>query len=280
MLDFERSVVFVDKPPGISSHQVSEIVKRLLKQNKAGHLGTLDPNVTGLLIVALNKATKIFSFLELRKEYIAIMHLHKDVEEEKLLEAFERFTGKIVQIPPRRSAVKRVAREREIYKLSLIEKDGKEVLFDVECQSGTYIRKLCSDIGDYLKIGAHLVELRRIKQGKATIERAVKLQEIEDASYFYFNEGKEEMLSKILHPVEEIVDLKKIEVKEEFLQRIKSGQQVKKYWVKSCEDFEKNETIALYCDQKLIGFAKTLFKKEEIEKLEDFKQITKTLRIL
>jgi H/ACA ribonucleoprotein complex subunit 4 len=280
MLDFERSVVFVDKPPKISSHQVSEIVKRLLKQKKAGHLGTLDPNVTGLLIVTLNKSTKVFSFLKQQKEYIAIMHLHKDVDEEKLKEAFENFTGKIVQVPPRRSAVKRVAREREIYKISLIEKDGKDVLFDVECQAGTYIRKLCSDIGNYLKVGAHLVELRRIKQGKVTIEKAVKLQEIEDASYFYFNEGKEEMLSKILHPVEEIVDLKKIEVKEKFVQKIINGQQIKKSWIKGCEDFDKDEVVALFSNKRLIGFAKTIFKKEELKNLEEEKQITKTLRIL
>jgi H/ACA ribonucleoprotein complex subunit 4 len=280
MLDFERSVVFVDKPPAMSSHQVSEIVKRLLKQNKAGHLGTLDPNVTGLLIVTLNKATKVFSFLKQQKEYIAIMHLHTDVEEERLTEAFKKFTGKIIQIPPKRSAVKRVAREKEIYKLSLIEKDGKDVLFDVECEAGTYIRKLCSDIGEYLNVGAHLVELRRIKQGKITIDKAVKLQEVEDASYFYFNDGKEDMLSRILHPVEEIVDLKKLVLKEDAVQKLKNGLQVRKWWIENCDNFDKNEIVALFSEGKLVGFGRTLFKKEEIINLDNSKQIVKTLRVL
>jgi H/ACA ribonucleoprotein complex subunit 4 len=280
MLDFERSIVFVDKPPAMSSHQVSEIVKRLLKQNKAGHLGTLDPNVTGLLIVTLNKATKVFSFLKQQKEYIAIMHLHTDVEEERLTEAFKKFTGKIIQIPPKRSAVKRVAREKEIYKLSLIEKDGKDVLFDVECEAGTYIRKLCSDIGEYLNVGAHLVELRRIKQGKITIDKAVKLQEVEDASYFYFNDGKEDMLSRILHPVEEIVDLKKLVLKKDAVQKLKNGLQVKKWWIENCDNFDKNEIVALFSEGKLVGFGRTLFKKEEITNLDNSKQIVKTLRVL
>jgi H/ACA ribonucleoprotein complex subunit 4 len=279
MLNFEKGVVFIDKPQGPSSHQVSEIVKRILEQKKAGHLGTLDPNATGLLIVALNKATKVFSFLQQKKEYIALMHLHKDVEEEKLKEAFEKFTGKIIQLPPRRSAVKRVLREREIYKLSFIEKDGKDVLFDVECQAGTYIRKLCVDIGNYLNTGAHLVELRRIKQGNIDISKAVTLQELEDAYYFY-KKGNEEFLSKILHNVEEIVDLKKVEIKKEFIKKLQNGLQLKKGWILGSEEFKKGDTVAFFSENTLIGFGKMLFDFGELKNLEFSQQVAKTLRII
>ena len=93
--------VFVDKPKGLTSFQVCEIVKRKLNAKKAGHAGTLDPNVTGLLIVALGKATKLMPlFLKLDKEYVGLAHLHKDVSLEKLDETIKKdFIGKIKQIP-------------------------------------------------------------------------------------------------------------------------------------------------------------------------------------
>src|SRR3989344_1720794 len=142
-------IVNVDKPKGPTSHQVSDYMQKILHINKAGHSGTLDPAVTGVLPVALDRATRIVqTLLTAGKEYVAIMHLHKDVEEEKLRETINKyFVGKIQQIPPLKSSVKRQLRTRTIYHLGILEIEDKDVLFKVGCEAGTYIRKLIHDIG-------------------------------------------------------------------------------------------------------------------------------------
>jgi len=123
-------VVNINKPQGPTSHMVSDYVQKILNINKSGHSGTLDPHVHGLLPVALGRATRIVqTLLKSGKEYVGIMHLHKDVDEKKLKETIKRnFTGKIKQIPPLKSSVKRVRREREIYYFDILEKEDKDVL--------------------------------------------------------------------------------------------------------------------------------------------------------
>ncbi|MDP3639690.1 MAG: LAGLIDADG family homing endonuclease [Nanoarchaeota archaeon] len=137
-------VINLDKPKGPTSHQVSDYVKKILPCKRAGHSGTLDPGVTGVQPVAIGKATRITQFLlTAPKEYVGIMHLHKDITEETLKKAAEQFVGKILQLPPVKSAVKRQLREREIYAFEILEMKGREVLFRVRCQAGTYVRKFC-----------------------------------------------------------------------------------------------------------------------------------------
>lgn len=138
------SIVNIDKPKGPTSHQVSDYVQRILGIAKAGHSGTLDPQVTGVQPIALGRATRITQFLlTAPKEYVGIMHLHQEVEEKTLRETIQKFIGKIKQLPPVKSAVKRVEREREIYEFEILEIKGQDILFRVRCQAGTYIRKLC-----------------------------------------------------------------------------------------------------------------------------------------
>lgn len=140
----DYGIVNIDKPKGPTSHQTSDYVKKILKIKKAGHSGTLDPAVTGVQPVALGKATRITQFLlTAPKEYVCLMHLHQEVEEEKIRNTTEQFIGKIQQLPPIKSAVKRELRTREIYEFEILEINGKDVLFRVRCQAGTYIRKLC-----------------------------------------------------------------------------------------------------------------------------------------
>src|SRR5437867_1053207 len=162
----KTSVIIVDKNAGPTSHDVTDWVKKIFQVSKAGHSGTLDPMVTGVLPVALEDATKAMSVLMgLDKEYVGVMHLHQDLDEKLLKNAVVNFIGRIKQIPPVKSAVRRAERERTVYYFDVIEKEGKDVLFKVGCEAGTYIRKLCHDIGQFLKIGAHLTELRRTKVG-------------------------------------------------------------------------------------------------------------------
>ncbi|MDP8013038.1 MAG: RNA-guided pseudouridylation complex pseudouridine synthase subunit Cbf5, partial [Nanoarchaeota archaeon] len=138
--------VLVDKPAGMRSRTVSTITKNILSPlgvTKAGYSGTLDPGVTGLLPITFNRANKAISMLLLGgKEYVALMHLHKDIDEKTLLLTMNKFKGKIVQLPPVRSNVKRVNRERTVYYLDVLEIKGRDVLFRAGVESGTYIRKL------------------------------------------------------------------------------------------------------------------------------------------
>ncbi len=202
----ENGLVIIDKPAGPTSHQVSAWVKEILHIKKAGHGGTLDPNVTGVLPVALQNATKAIGLMHgMRKEYICVMRLHGNVSKKKIKETMKKFIGKIWQIPPKEAAVKRVLRQRTIYYLNILEIDGRDVLFKVGCEGGTYIRVLCQDIGKKLGVGAHMEELRRTKSGMFDESQAIILQDLLDAYIFWKEEGYEEELRKYLHPVEDLL---------------------------------------------------------------------------
>lgn len=200
-------VINLDKPPGPTSHEVVSWIKRILHVKKAGHGGTLDPKVSGVLPVSLQKATKLTqTLLPAGKEYISLMHIHGDVSSKKLRDVLNNFEGEITQKPPVRSSVKRRPRKRKIYYLNIIERQGREVLFEVGCQAGTYIRKLCHDIGEALGTGAHMAELRRTQTGPFEEEDLVRFRDLADAYAFWKEDGIEEPLRKVVLPAESIVE--------------------------------------------------------------------------
>jgi len=221
----QYGVVNLDKPAGPTSHEVVSWVKRVLEIEKAGHTGTLDPKVTGVFPVLLGNATKIVkTLLTSSKGYICLMHLHGDVEERKLREVLSEFTGKIYQRPPLKSSVRRRLRKREIYRIEIKEIEGRDVLFEVECESGTYIRKLCHDIGEVLLVGAHMAELRRIKSGPFTDEKLFTLQDLKDAYVFWKEEGDEKWIREIIRPMEEaLVHIPWIIIKDSAVDAISHG---------------------------------------------------------
>jgi tRNA pseudouridine55 synthase len=199
-------VINTDKPKGPTSHQVSDYVQRILEIKKSGHGGTLDPGVTGVLPIALGKATRIVqALLPAGKEYHCIMHIHKDIEEKKIIKTMKQFVGKIMQMPPIKSAIKRQLRERTIYYLDILEIDGKEVFFKVGCQAGTYIRKLCSDIGKKLGTGAHMAELRRTKAACFDESNLFTLQDISDAYHYWKQDNNPTFIKKVIQPIESAV---------------------------------------------------------------------------
>jgi H/ACA ribonucleoprotein complex subunit 4 len=201
LIDF--GVINIDKPKGPTSHQVSEFVQKILGLKKAGHSGSLDPAVTGVLPVALGSATRIVqTLLPSGKEYVCIMHLHQEIDEKTIRKVMKSFVGKIMQKPPIKSAVKRVEREREIYYIEILEIDGKDILFVVGCEAGTYIRKLCHDMGKTFGVGAHMAELRRTKAGPFNEETLVTLQDLTDAYHYWKEEGKDSYIRKFIFPVE------------------------------------------------------------------------------
>ncbi|MBU1976062.1 MAG: RNA-guided pseudouridylation complex pseudouridine synthase subunit Cbf5 [Nanoarchaeota archaeon] len=202
-------IINLDKPSGPTSHQVSHYLKMILKVKKTGHSGTLDPKVTGVLPTATSRGTRIVqALLPAGKEYVCLMHIHNEVPEDKLRQVFIDFTGKIKQLPPVKSAVKRQIRERSVYDIEILEILEKDVLFRVNCQAGTYIRKLCHDIGVKLGTGAHMTELRRIRAGPFKEDTVCTLQDVIDALHYY-KEGNEEPIRKILLPAEAAVGIMK-----------------------------------------------------------------------
>ena len=199
-------IININKPSGPTSHQVSDYVKKILKIDKAGHSGSLDPKVTGVLPIALGKATRITDILlKTGKEYVALMHLHKDVEEKKLKAVLKEFVGEIKQLPPIKSAVKRQERMRNIYYLEVMEIEGRDVLFRVGCQAGTYIRKLIHDIGLKLGVGAHMAQLIRTRVASFTDRNMITLHDLKDA-YETYKEGNEKELRKIILPIEKATE--------------------------------------------------------------------------
>lgn len=207
-----------------------------------------NPGVTGVLPIALENATKAMPVLMgLDKEYVGVMHLHKEVAEELLRTIILKFIGKIVQIPPVKSAVARRPRKREVYFFDIIEIEGKDVLFKIGCEAGMYVRKICSDLGKALGIGAHLKELRRTKVGNFDEEEAHSLIEVKDA-YEFWKEGDEKPLRKILIPVEyAILHIKRVFVKDSSIWNITNGSPVYVSGLTRIQKgIKKNEIIGIY----------------------------------
>ena len=199
-------VAIVDKPQGPTSHQVSAWVRDMFGVARAGHSGTLDPRVTGVLPVALADATRALdAVLEGDKEYIGVMQIHQDLEDRKVRAMMARFVGEVYQTPPVRSAVKRERRTRSIYELDPIEVDGRNVLFRVRCESGTYVRTLCVDLGEALGVGANLVDLRRTRAATFAEADAHPLNAFRDAIAFWKEEGDEAELRRLLVPQEALL---------------------------------------------------------------------------
>ncbi|UCD20673.1 MAG: hypothetical protein JSW08_02775 [archaeon] len=178
--------ILLDKPAGFTSHDCCQKIKGILKAKKTGHAGTLDKQVTGVLIIAINEAVKLMPLLERSdKEYVGTAYLHKDIGLSDLKKGINKFVGKINQLPPRRSRVKRQVRERKIYDFKILEKKNQKFKFFVSCEAGTYIRKLIHDLGQELGINANMAKLRRIKQAVFTEKESccfknLKLISLED----------------------------------------------------------------------------------------------------
>ncbi len=221
-----RSGVFVaDKPQGPTSHQVSAWVRDMAAASRAGHAGTLDPRVTGVLPIALNEATRALeAMLAGDKEYVGLLQLHQDVDRGRVEAMMARFVGEIYQTPPVRSAVKRELRTRVVYAFDPLETDGRLVLFRVRCESGTYIRTLAVDVGDALGVGAHLAELRRTRTGSFRESEARPLVALRDGFEIWKGEGDGEPLKALLVPMERLLDqLPKVVVKDTAVDTICHG---------------------------------------------------------
>lgn len=302
-----NGVVVIDKPAGKTSHDVVSDVKKILGIKKAGHTGTLDPLATGVLPVCLNEATKLVGFLTGEdKEYQATMLLgvrtdtmdtegkvisqsDPSISEDEIKSVVSRMTGKIQQIPPAYSAVKYCGkpsykwarsgvfidlkpREVTIHSIAVESISLPTVTFRVTCSKGTYIRSLCSDIGDVLGTGACLSGLRRLKSGIFSEDRAVVLSDYADG-------GKEALTKKILPMTELLPLLTSIELKGHLAAKLRNG------WQPSVEMLKEHDLpllkagdmVKFTSDGYLLAVAEML---DPVNHLSDFDGKTQAARIV
>jgi len=225
-------VINLDKPSNPSSHEVVAWIKKILNVNKTGHSGTLDPKVTGCLIVCINNATRLVKAQQSAgKEYVAVVKLHAKLDNVKKLEkALDTLTGPCFQRPPLISAVKKELRVRSIYETKLIEYDDKRDLgiFWLSCQAGTYVRTQCVHLGYLLGCGAHMQELRRVRSGAMKEDRSmVTMHDVKDAEWYYQQYNNDNYLRRVIMPLETLlVGYPRIVVKDTSINAICYGAQL------------------------------------------------------
>jgi tRNA pseudouridine55 synthase len=217
-------LVNLDKPPGPSAHQVAGWVRDMTGQQRAAHAGTLDPKVTGSLPLLTGRATRAARVFDgLDKEYVAVLELQgpPPADFEAVL---GEFTGDIYQTPPRKSAVVRERRVRRVHELEILDRDGRQVLLRIECESGTYVRKLCHDLGLALGTGAHMGDLRRTATGRFDDTSLVTLHDLADALALWRENGEASPLREAIAPAEEaLAGLPRVAIAESAAREVAEG---------------------------------------------------------
>lgn len=251
------SLINLDKPQGPTSYSISDYVRKSLVLSKTSHMGTLDPKVTGVLPITLGRACKLAAyFIKHDKTYVGILHTHKNQEIKNLQKIInEKFLGKINQTPPHRSSVKRAERQREVYFWNLIEtsEEGRDFLFECKVEGGTYIRKLCSDLGELIG-GAHMGELRRTKAGIFSEEKIYNLYELDEAVKEY-KAGDKTKLEKMIIPAKEAIKevLNIVEVRKECIKNLHTGKPLFKEDVIISPKLKENQSFAVFFRNEFVG---------------------------
>jgi tRNA pseudouridine55 synthase len=299
-------ILVLDKPKGMTSLGAVSKVRTALKTRRAGHTGTLDPFATGVLPVCVGKATKVIPFLdEDFKEYEALLRLgittdtmdvtgrviiQKNVgaiTRELVIEVFSKFKGKIKQIPPMFSALKKdgvrlykLAREGKsverpprtviIKDLKIIELNSTFIKFFVNCSRGTYIRVLGSDIGDELGCGGHLVDLRRVRSGRFKLEDTVSLENVKKGDI------------RLISISDALSHIKNVNVGNGIAMQIKMGRQIRKSYIDSgnITRFEAGDKLKIYENSDLVSVAEALVSSADLDKLDDKTVVLRLLRVL
>jgi predicted rRNA pseudouridine synthase len=256
----EFGVVNLDKPAGPSAHQVAAWVRDLAGVDRAAHAGTLDPKVTGCLPMLLGDATRLAQvFDDSTKEYVAVLECHGPVPAD-LESVLAEFEGPIYQKPPKKSAVVRQVRVREIFELTALEVEDRRVLLRVRCESGTYIRKLCHDLGLALGTGAHMGDLRRVGTDPFDDSDLVTLHDFADA-LAWADDGDDGALREVVDPAERaLADLPSVTIAESAARAVADGAPVYAPGVIEADDVARDTLVACYtpdesavCLGRLVG---------------------------
>jgi tRNA pseudouridine55 synthase len=235
----------LDKPSGPSSHQVSAWVRDLAGVGKAAHAGTLDPTVTGCLPVLLGDATRVAGALLGAKTYVAVLELH-DRPPADLEPVLAEFEGAIYQKPPRKSAVNRELRVREIHDLTVLEVEGRNLLLSIRCESGTYVRKLCHDLGLALGTGANMGDLRRVETVAFDDRDLVTLHDFVDALAVE-EKGDDTWIREVVDPAERaLAHLPAVTIAPSAARQVAEGAPVYAPGVIDADEASEGETVACY----------------------------------
>jgi len=259
-------ILIIDKPRGPSSHQVTAWVGKILGV-PVGHAGTLDPGVSGVLVVMLGAAVRLAPYLQKGgKEYVCLWRLHGDIPAARVGEVVKEFEGRIYQRPPRKSAVKRALRIRTVNRIEVLEAEGRSILLRVSCDAGTYIRSLCHHMGLAAGPGGSMRELRRTKSGSFTEADAHTLHELVDAADAYLS-GNPAPLENLILPIERAVrDLPRITIRDTAVDAVCHGASLAAAGVVSTEgSFDSRDPVRI-CTRKgeLVCIGEVLVSGEKI----------------
>ena len=264
----QNGFMVLDKPQGPTSHEVVAWVRKMFGQERAGHSGTLDPMVSGLLPIGLGNGTKALSALLLGpKEYVCVARIHDSVPKEILYETLKQFEGPIFQKPPQRSAVKRVTRTRTIHHLELLEQSGNLLLLRILCEAGTYIRKLVYDFGEIISVGATMVELRRSRVCQYDESDLVRLHDLFEANEILKESQKEDRLRNLILPIESAVTfLRQIKIRDSAVESICQGAQLAVPGILSfSRGLQKGELIRITTGKgELVAIAETQMDEQQL----------------
>ncbi len=256
-------IVNLDKPSGPTSFSAARLVARILGRKKFAHFGTLDPKVTGVLPVALERACRLSRwFIKKDKLYEGVMRLHSPVPLDVLREEVKSFVGEITQLPPVRSRVKRVERVRRVYswKLLGVEENGRDVRFRLHCEAGTYVRKLVHDLGERIG-GAHMLELRRRRAGifSDEDESFVTLERLREA-VDTVRAGDESLLRRYLVPGEVVSRIMPaVEIRPEFESFLRHGRPVeRRFLARDAAIGDRGGVFAVFCNDRFVEVAEAI----------------------
>ncbi len=261
--------ILLDKPNGPTSHETVAWVKKILNVPKAGHSGTLDPQVSGVLPIGFGEATKALIILLLGpKEYHSLGRLHSLPSKEKLDEIIKLLTGKIYQKPPQRSSVSRQTRVRTIYEIEIIEQKERLLLARILCESGTYIRKIFYDMGELLGPGATMIELRRTRVGQFNEDsNLVKMHDLVDAYALWKEKNDESKLRKILMPIEYCLsEIKSVVIRDSAVDALCHGAQLAIPGILEISyGIKKGDTVGIYTQKgEVVALAQAIMSEDEI----------------
>jgi H/ACA ribonucleoprotein complex subunit 4 len=267
LLDY--GFILLDKPNGPTSHETVAWIKKILNIPKAGHSGTLDPMVSGILPVGLGEATKALIVLLLGpKEYHALGRLHTLPSNEKLQAILKQFIGKIYQKPPQRSSVSRQTRVRSVYEIDVIEQKERLILMRILCEAGTYIRKIFYDIGEVLGPGATMIELRRTRVSQFNEDsNLVKMHDLVDAYAMWKEKGDDSKLRRILMPIEyTLSELKSVVIRDSAVDALCHGAQLAIPGIlEISHGMAKEDLVGIYTQKgEVVALAEAILSESEI----------------
>ena len=261
--------ILLDKPNGPTSHETVAWVKKILNIPKAGHSGTLDPQVSGILPIGFGEATKALIVLLLGpKEYHALGRLHSLPQQDKLFQVLKLLTGKIYQKPPQRSSVSRQTRVRTVYEIELVEQVERLLLLRILCEAGTYVRKIFYDMGEILGPGATMIELRRTRVGQFNEDsNLVKMHDLVDAYAIWKEKNDDSKLKRILMPIElALSEIKSVVIRDSAVDALCHGAQLAIPGVlEFSHGLKRGDIVGIYTQKgEVVALAEAIMSEDEI----------------